>query len=86
VVLLWGMDLASWSLAMNERGEHQDLRGSGRRNIIPYAQERTGFYCSSLPCLCEPEPFFDRPTPVKWCLLEPFIAQGRVVTMSFKAR
>jgi hypothetical protein len=25
-------------------------------------------------------------TPVKWRLLEPFIAQGRTVTMSFKAR
>jgi hypothetical protein len=26
------------------------------------------------------------PTPVKWCLPEPFIAQGRAVTMSPEAR
>jgi hypothetical protein len=62
VVLLLGMTLASWSLAIDERGGHQDLRGSGHRSIIPYVHERTGLYCSNLPYLCEPEPFFpDRP-------------------------
>jgi hypothetical protein len=56
---------------MDERGGHDVLHGSGRRSVIPYVHERTGLYCSSLPCLCEPEPF---------------IAQGRAVTMSTEAR
>jgi hypothetical protein len=51
VVLLWGRALASWSLAMNECGGHQDLRGLDRRSIIPYVHGRTGLYCTSLPCL-----------------------------------
>jgi hypothetical protein len=33
--------LVSWSLAMDERGGHEDLCGSGRRNVIPYVHERT---------------------------------------------
>jgi hypothetical protein len=28
--------LVSWLLAMREYGGHEDLRGSGRRSIIPY--------------------------------------------------
>jgi hypothetical protein len=44
---------------MDERGGHDVLHGSGRRSVIPYVHGRTGLYCSSLPCLCEPEPFFD---------------------------
>jgi hypothetical protein len=51
VVLLWGRALASWSLAMNERSGHQDLRGSGPRSVIPYVYRRTELYCISLPCL-----------------------------------
>jgi hypothetical protein len=80
VFLLEG-DLVSWLLAMDERGGHEDLRGSGRRSIIPYVHGRTELYCSSL---YESEPFFL--TPVKGCLSDPFIAQGRVVTMRPKAR
>jgi hypothetical protein len=53
-----GKALTSWSLAIDERGGHQDLCGSGCRSIIPYVHGRTGLYCSSLPYLCEPEPFF----------------------------
>jgi hypothetical protein len=83
VVLLLGRGLASWSFAMDECSGHQDLRGSSRRSVIPYVHERTEFYCSSLPCLCESEPFS---TPVKWRLPEPFIAQGRAVAMSPEAR
>jgi hypothetical protein len=49
--------LASWSLAINERGGRKDLCGLGRRNIIPYIHRRTGLYCSSPSCLCELEPF-----------------------------
>jgi hypothetical protein len=42
VVLLLGRDLVSWSLAMDERGGHKDLRGLGHRSIIPYVHGRTG--------------------------------------------
>jgi hypothetical protein len=41
VVLLLEGALVSWSLAMDERGGHEDLCGSGRRNVIPYVHERT---------------------------------------------
>jgi hypothetical protein len=61
VILLWGMALASWSLAMDERGGHQDLRGSGRRRVIPYVHRRTELYCTSLPCLSL---FFSNPCEV----------------------
>jgi hypothetical protein len=61
VVLLLGRALASWSLAIDERGGHEDLQGSGRQSVIPYVHKRTGLYCSSLPYMCEPKPFFDRP-------------------------
>jgi hypothetical protein len=40
VLLLEGV-LVSWSLAIDERGEHEDLHGSGRRSVIPYIHERT---------------------------------------------
>jgi hypothetical protein len=36
---------------MDERGEHEDLRGSGRQNVIPYVHGRTELYYTSLPCL-----------------------------------
>jgi hypothetical protein len=85
VVLLLGRTLASLPFAMHERGGHQDIRGSGHRSIIPYVHGRTGLYCSSLPCLCEHEPFLFL-TPMKWRLPEPFIAQGQAVTMSPEAR
>jgi hypothetical protein len=48
VVLLLEGDLASWSLAMDERGGHEDLYGSGRQSVIPYIHGRTELYCSSL--------------------------------------
>jgi hypothetical protein len=41
VVLLWGMRLASWLLALGERNGHDDLRGSGRLSIILYIHGRT---------------------------------------------
>jgi hypothetical protein len=65
MVLLLGMALASWSLAIDECGGHQDLCGSGHRSIIPYVHGRAGLHCLSLPYLCESEPFFDPPTPMK---------------------
>jgi hypothetical protein len=89
VVLLLERTLVSWSLAIDERGKHEDLRGSGRQSVIPYVHGRTGLHCSSLPCLCEPEPYLFLAStliPVKWHLPEPFIAQGQVVTMSLEAR
>jgi hypothetical protein len=63
VVLLLEGALVSWSLAMDECAGHEDLRGSGRRTIIPYVHERMKLYCSSLPCLYESEPCIslDRP-------------------------
>jgi hypothetical protein len=51
VVFLLEGALVSWSLAMNERGGHQDLCGSGRWSVITYVHRRTGLYCSSLPYL-----------------------------------
>jgi hypothetical protein len=77
VVLLWGMPLASWLLVMDEHSGLKNLRGSYRWSVIPHVHGRTELYCSSL---YEPEPFLFS-TPVKRCLLGPFIAQGRVVTM-----
>jgi hypothetical protein len=82
VVLLLERVLVSWSLAMDERGGHEDLRGSGRRSVIPYVHGRIELYCSSLPCLSLPL----CPPSVKWRLPEPFIAQGRAVTMRPRAR
>jgi hypothetical protein len=84
MVLLLGRALASWLLAIDERGGHKDLCGLDCQSVISYIHRRTRLYCSNLPCLCEPEHFFL--TPVKWCLSEPFIAQGRTVTMSPEAR
>jgi hypothetical protein len=57
MVLLLGRTLISWSLAIDERGGHEDLRGSGHRSIIRYVHGRIVLYCSSLPFLCEPETF-----------------------------
>jgi hypothetical protein len=82
VVLLLEGALVSWSLAMIECGGYKDLRGSGRRSVIPYVHRRTELYCSSLPCMSLP--FL--PAPEKWRLSEPFIAQGQAVTMSHEAR
>jgi hypothetical protein len=48
VVLLLEGALVSWSLAMDERGGHKDLRSSGRRSVIPYVHQRTELYCSTL--------------------------------------
>jgi hypothetical protein len=94
MVLLLERVFVSWSLAIDERAGHKDLRGSGRRSVILYVHRRIELYCSSL---YKPEsaylsvgldrPIFstaglDRPlflTPVKRCLPGPFIAQGRIV-------
>jgi hypothetical protein len=48
VVLLLEGALVSWSLAMDERGRHEDLRGSGHQSLITYVHGRTELYCSSL--------------------------------------
>jgi hypothetical protein len=50
VVLLLERALVSWSLAMDERGGHEDLCGSGHQSIIHYVLGRTELYCSSLSC------------------------------------
>jgi hypothetical protein len=54
VVLLLEGVVVSWSLAIDERNGHEDLRGSGRRSVIIYVHGRTELYCSSLPCLSLP--------------------------------
>jgi hypothetical protein len=46
VVLLLEGALVSWSLAMDERGGHGDLRGLGRRSVIHYVHGRTELYCA----------------------------------------
>jgi hypothetical protein len=58
VVLLWGRHLASWLLALGERGGHDDLCGSGHRSVIPYVHRRTELYCAQA-CLARAFPFFD---------------------------
>jgi hypothetical protein len=45
VVLLWGRSLASWLLALGERGGYEYLRGLGHRSVIPYVHGRTELYC-----------------------------------------
>jgi hypothetical protein len=82
VVLLLEGALVSWLLAMDKCGGHEDLRGSGRRSVIPYVHRRTELYCSSLPYRSLP---FSS-SPVKWRLPEPFVAQGRAVTLRPGAR
>jgi hypothetical protein len=84
VVLLLERALVSWPLAMDERDGHEDLLGSGCRSVIPYVHGRTELYCSSLPCLSLS--FLPPPPYVKRRLLEPFIAQGRAVTLKPGAR
>jgi hypothetical protein len=61
VVLLLEIALISWSLGIDECGGHKDLCGSDRRSVISYVHRKTGLYCSSLPCLCGPEPFSSDP-------------------------
>jgi hypothetical protein len=51
VVLFLEGALVSWSLGMDERDGHQDLRGSGYQSVIPYIHGRTELYCTSLSCL-----------------------------------
>jgi hypothetical protein len=91
VILLFERAWVSWSLAMDERGGHEDLRGLGYRSVIPYVHGRTKLYCSSL---YEPKSAYlsiglDRPiflTHVKRCLPGHFIAQGWIVTTRPGAR
>jgi hypothetical protein len=63
-----GRPLASWLLALGERGGHDDLRGSGRLSIIPTS---TGeLRCIVLkPALPEPFLFFD---PLEVASTRPF--------------
>jgi hypothetical protein len=82
VALLLEGALFSWSLDMDERSGYEDLRGSGRRSVIPYIHGRTEVVLLK-PALFEPA-FLS--APEKWRLPEPFIAQGRTVTMSPEAR
>jgi hypothetical protein len=43
VVLLLEGVLVSWSLAIDERGGHEDLRDSDYQSIIPYVHGRMEF-------------------------------------------
>jgi hypothetical protein len=74
VVLLLDGALVSWSLAMDEHGGHEDLRGSSHRSVIPYVHGPTYLSVELSSTL------------VKGCLPGPFIAQGWVVTMRPEAR
>jgi hypothetical protein len=46
VVFFVGMSLASWLLALGERGGHDDLRGSSHLSVISYIYGRTELYCA----------------------------------------
>jgi hypothetical protein len=46
VVLLWEMTLVSWSLAIDERDGHEDLRGLGCRSVIPYVHRSVREDCA----------------------------------------
>jgi hypothetical protein len=70
VVLLLERDLVSWSLAMDERGGHEDLCDSGRRSVILYVHRRARVVLLK-PALLGPA-FLS--APVKMLLPEPFIA------------
>jgi hypothetical protein len=48
VVLLLERALVSWSSAIDERDEHQDLCGSDCQSVIPYIHGRMELYSSSL--------------------------------------
>jgi hypothetical protein len=67
---------------MDEHDGHKDLRSSGRQSVIPYVHERIELYCSSMPCLS----ISFLSAPVKWRLSEPFISQGRTVTLRLVTR
>jgi hypothetical protein len=49
VVLLLERDLISWSLAMDECGGHEDLRGSGHRSVIPTSMEELSCIAQAYP-------------------------------------
>jgi hypothetical protein len=70
VVLLLERDLVSWSLAMDERGGHEDLCDSGHRSVILYVHGRARVVLLK-PALLGPA-FLS--APVKMLLPEPFIA------------
>jgi hypothetical protein len=57
VVLLLQEVLVSWSLVIDEHGGHKNLRGLGHQSVIPYVHGGMELYCSSMPCMCEPEPY-----------------------------
>jgi hypothetical protein len=44
VVLMLEMVLVSWSSAIDERSEYEDLRGLDRRSVIPYVYGRIELY------------------------------------------
>jgi hypothetical protein len=48
VVLLLERTFVSWSSGMDEHGEHEDLRGSDCRSVIPYVHGGIKLYCSNL--------------------------------------
>jgi hypothetical protein len=50
VVLLLDGALVYWSLARDEHGGHEGLRGLGRQSVIPYIHGRTELYYAQV-CL-----------------------------------
>jgi hypothetical protein len=48
VDLLLERVLVSWSSAIDERSEHENLHDSDRRSVIPYVHGRMVLYCPSL--------------------------------------
>ncbi len=62
VVLLLERVLVSWSLAMDERGGHEDLRGSGRRSVIVTSPRLNRINSILIPLSCN---FFSGSPPAK---------------------
>jgi hypothetical protein len=73
---VWGARVHACSGKMNAG----DLRGSDRRSVIPYVHGRRlyCYVCGAVQGWVEPFQY--------WGLPDPFIAQGRVVTMKLRAR
>jgi hypothetical protein len=87
VVLLLEGHRSLGELAIREYSRHEDLRGSGRRSVIPYVHGWMELYCYVLvldwgvrcslsvsPCVCVEF------VPCDYRLPGPFIAQGQAVT------
>jgi hypothetical protein len=87
VVLLLDGALVAWSLAMDEHGGYEDLRGSSHRSVIPYVHGPTYLSAdlsSTLVKRCLPGPFMMRPearqVALRW--LKPYTTSRTLMARS----